>query len=306
MAVPMSYGLFFTIYSVTMILGVFVGVLLIIGWKDISWRKALRSARENAGYLCVLIALPLLIQLQGLVERLMGIEPDSAAEIIYTTWIFNFTGNAVAILQDRLDYRILADASMLVYAWVFTFLLYFVPILLLAKDDGPLFKKYTLAMVFNYIVLIPFYVLFPVTVSGSYPDAGITPLLYVDTHWGRMVTSVDPLDNDFPSGHVSMVATALLIFASAGREYRKFYYFLLGSTIAIVFAVIYLGVHWPADVVAGFALALGAVWFAGLERVQRTADRMFRRLEDLFASVRRTPAPPGDADAAPSTTREMD
>lgn len=288
---PMSYGLFFTIYSVTMIVGIFIGVLLIVGWRDISWRKALRSVRANLGYLIVLIALPLLIQLQGLLERLMGIEPDASAEITYTTWIFNFTGNAVAILQDRLDYRILADASMLVYAWVFTFLLYFTPILLLVKDDRPIFKKYTLAMVFNYIVLIPFYVMFPVTVSGSYPEAGITPLLYVDTHWGKMVTSVDPLDNDFPSGHVSMVATTLLIFASAGREYRRFYQFLVGATVAIVFSVVYLGVHWPADVVAGFVLALGAVWFAGLERVQRVADRAFAWLENVLVRARPEPDP---------------
>jgi membrane-associated phospholipid phosphatase len=91
-----------------------------------------------------------------------------------------------------------------------------------------------------------------------------------------MVTSVDPLNNDFPSGHVSLSTTTFLVFAYAESRYRKFSYFLGGSTIAVIFAVLYLGVHWPADVFAGFLVAVGATVAARSDRVQMTIDRYVR------------------------------
>jgi hypothetical protein len=91
-----------------------------------------------------------------------------------------------------------------------------------------------------------------------------------------MVTSVDPLNNDFPSGHVSLSVTPFLIFAYGGTQYRKMAYFLGATTVAIVFSVLYLGVHWPADVFAGFILGVAAVVAARSERVQMTIDRYVR------------------------------
>jgi membrane-associated phospholipid phosphatase len=133
-------------------------------------------------------------------------------------------------------------------------------------------------LLFNYLVLIPFYLFFPVTVTGFYSESGLTPLLYINTNWGRVVTSVDPLNNDFPSGHVSIILTTLLVLACAGWDRRGYLYFLAASLIGIVFAVLYLGVHWLADVFAGLALAVGATMLAGNAKVQMAVDRRVRRL----------------------------
>jgi len=268
--------LFFAAYSITMLVGVFVGVLLSIGWKDISWRKALLSAKYNAVYLIIIAALPLFIQGQDLLEARFARPGEATREVIYTHWIFSLSGGAVRILQDRLDYAILHDLFCIVYAWLFTYLIYFAPVLLVSADDRVNLRKYAIAMMFNYLILVPFYLLFPVSVSGSYPDSGITPTLYTNTYWGKMVTSVDPLNNDFPSGHVSLAVTTLLIFAFARKNYRSVYYFLIFTTCAVVFAVLYLGVHWPADVVAGFLVAVFAVAAANNERIQMTIDRYVR------------------------------
>ena len=272
----LSYPVFFAVYSITMVIGIFFGLLLSIGWKNMYWRKALRSAKYNAVYIILIAVFPLFIQGQDLIEAHFAGPGESSREVVYTHWIFSLSGGAIKILQDRLDYRILVDFFSIVYAWLFTFLLYFAPILLITMDDRANLRKYAIAMMFNYVILTPFYALFPVSVSGSDPNLGITPLLYVNPHWGKMVTSVDPLNNDFPSGHVSLAVTTLLIFAYGGREYKRVYYFLIFATVSIVFSVLYLGVHWPADVFAGFLVAVFAFVVAGSERVQMTIDRYVR------------------------------
>jgi len=114
-----------------------------------------------------------------------------------------------------------------------------------------------------------------------------------------MVLGIDPLDNDFPSGHVSLSVTTFLVFAAAGFEYRKLAYFFGCSTVAIAFAVLYLGVHWPPDVYAGFLVGVVAFVLSGTEKLQMTIDRWVRSaskrifgdsVEEEFSSP---PAGPG-------------
>lgn len=290
----LSYSMFFALYSITMLVGVCLAVVLFLGWKNISWRRALQSAKYNAVYIVIIAVFPLFIQLQDVLEAHLAGPGESTREVTYTHWIFSLSGGAIRILQDRLDYVILKDFFCIVYAWLFTFLIYFAPVLLITADDRANLRKYAIAMMFNYIVLVPFYALFPVSVSGSSPESGITPLLYIDTHWGRMVTSVDPLNNDFPSGHVSLAATTMLIFAYGGQRYRAVYYFVMFTTIAVVFAVLFLGVHWPADVFAGFLVAVFAVVAANSERIQMTIDRYVRAVNDRIFKPKldRGPSPP--------------
>jgi membrane-associated phospholipid phosphatase len=273
---PLSYPLFIAAYALSMVVGIFVGLLFFIGWKDLWWRKALASARFNIAYVLLLVALPL----TTLVENAIRDPEEATNEVVYTNWIFSISGNAIRTLQDRLDYQIVVDVSVVVYVWLFTFILYFTPILLLCLDDRLTIRRYSVAMLFNYLVLVPFYILFPVTVTGFYAESGLTPLLYINTNWGRVVTSVDPLNNDFPSGHVSIVLTTLLVLMSAGWDRRGYVYFLAASVIGVVFVVLYLGVHWLADVFGGLVLAVGATMLASNEKVQMTVDRYVRKLSE--------------------------
>lgn len=273
----LSYAAFFTIYSISTVLACFAGVLIVVGWKNMSLRNTLLSLRYNAVYIILLAAFPLVIQIQDIAERAVTGPGEVLKEIHYTNWIFSVAGSAVAVLQDRLNYAIVTDLFAIAYVWVFTFLTYFAPILLLSKDDRTTLRTYAIAVILNYVVLTPFYLLFPVSVTSSHVAAEMTPLLYADPHWGKMVTSVDPLNNDFPSGHVSLSTTTFLVFVYAGTQYRRFSYFLGGATVAIVFAVLYLGIHWPADVFAGFVVAVAATVAARSDKVQMTVDRYVRR-----------------------------
>ena len=74
--------------------------------------------------------------------------------------------------------------------------------------------------------------------------------------------------HSFPSGHSTLAAATLLslaaLVASLERTRRaKIYDFVLAIliTFAVGFSRIYLGVHWPSDVLAGWAL--GSMWALG-------------------------------------------
>jgi membrane-associated phospholipid phosphatase len=274
-----SYSVFIAIYAVSVVVGIVAGLIVMVGWRNLSLRRIAESARYNLVYIAIIAGAPLLV----LIEHAVASVEQNSKEVIYTNWLFSISGNAIRNLQDRLDYQLLADFSILVYVWVFAFIIYFTPILILALDDRLTFRRYAIAMLFNYLVLLPFYIFFPVTVTGFYADSGMTPLLYIDTNWGRVVTSIDPLNNDFPSAHVSLVVTALLILISAGVDYRRYYYFVACAAVGITFSVLYLGVHWLADVFAGFVLAIGAYVFSGNERVQMTFDRYVRTLSSMLS-----------------------
>ncbi|UCE91381.1 MAG: phosphatase PAP2 family protein [Methanobacteriota archaeon] len=279
---PISYTAFIALYVASAVAGIAAALAVIVGWRGVSMSRFTASVRYNLLYILILGGAPLLL----LLEHAFVSPSTDSKEIIYTNWLFSAGGGAIRILQDRLDYQVVADFSILVYVWVYTFILYFTPILILVLDDRATFRRYSIAMLFNYVVLLPFYLFFPVTVTGFYAESGMTPLLYIDTNWGRMVTSVDPLNNDFPSAHVSLIVTALFVLVSAGTDYRRYYYFVACSAIGITFSVLYLGVHWLADVFAGFVLAIGAYVVSGNGRVQMTFDRYVRRLSDRFASAK--------------------
>ena len=294
----LSYPVFFLAYAAAMVVATMVGLLLLVGWKDMWWRKSLISLKYNAVYVMLIAALPLIMLLQDLVVRHLLGPGMISREIQYTNWIFSLSGGVVTLLQDRLNYSILTSFFIVMYAWVFTFIVYFAPLLLLVRDDRLMLRKYAIAIILTYIIIMPFYALFPVSVTSSVSDAQMAPLLYADPHWGRLVTSIDPLDNDFPSGHVSLTVTTFLVFASGGIVYRKFAYFLGAATLSIVFAVLYLGIHWPADVFAGFLVAIAATVAARTDRIQMTIDRWVRYVSERILKIR--PIELSEKDAKPT------
>jgi len=288
----LSYAAFVAAFFISLAVAVVLGTIVVVRWRNLFIRDALMSFRYNWLYVVLIILFPITVKL---IEYLQGRISDPANrfdEVVYTNWIFNISGGAIRILQDRLNSRLLTDLFIVVYVWLFAYLSAFPSVLLFAKDDRPLMRRYAIAMLFNGLILTPFYAFFPVSVTGSHPESGMTPLLYISVDWGRMVLSIDPLDNDFPSGHVSIALTTFLVFALAGVEYRKVAYFFGGATAAIVFAVLYLGIHWPPDVYAGFLVGVAATALSGVVRIQMAIDRQIRSISEKVFGVRPDEVPP--------------
>ncbi len=288
----LTYGEFFAIYVASLVLATLIGLLVLVGWKDIWLEKMVRSLRYNAVYIGILAAFPLIIEFHDVLLGRPSGAGELAKEVRYTNWIFDLSGGVVQILQSWLNYGILTDFFIIIYAWLFYFLIYFSPVLLLVKDDRLTLRTYAIAFIITYVILALFYAFFPVSVTSSYSGTGVVPILYVNSYWGRMITNIDPLNNDFPSGHVSLSMTALLVFATSGLAYRKFAYFLAATTVATVIAVLYLGIHWPADVFAGFLVGIFAVVAARSDKVQMTIDRWIRALSDRILTPQHEPAKP--------------
>lgn len=93
--------------------------------------------------------------------------------------------------------------------------------------------------------------------------------------------------NSFPSGHsansaIVYLTVATLLFPLVRR--RRARLFVVGATMAIVGLIglsrVYLGVHWPSDVLAGWIF--GALWALGWWRVEL---RLFRRQRSRAAAL---------------------
>lgn len=94
---------------------------------------------------------------------------------------------------------------------------------------------------------------------------------------------VDHLDRtftlSFPSGHATMSMLALLTLAAIASRFvpsRSFRVYAVLSAIIVSMLIgisrVYLGVHWPSDVVAGWALGIGwagTTWLAADAITQR-------------------------------------
>jgi len=93
----------------------------------------------------------------------------------------------------------------------------------------------------------------------------------------------------FPSGHVTNNATVALILTFFFRRWGWLYFVI---TAAIAWSRVYLGAHWPSDVLATFFLAVGetALLLALLEVLYRKATA--RWAPEFFA---RHPRLVGDA-----------
>jgi len=81
----------------------------------------------------------------------------------------------------------------------------------------------------------------------------------------------------FPSGHslFSMVLYGLIAYMVLGRRGRRLRHVLVGiAAVAVVIGIglsrIYLGMHWPTDVLAGYLT--GAVWLCAVVLIDQVAN----------------------------------
>jgi undecaprenyl-diphosphatase len=115
-----------------------------------------------------------------------------------------------------------------------------------------------------------------------------------------------PADPSFPSGHAALAAVVyltlgLLMARTMPRRRLKVYVVALAVALALAVGVsrLYLGVHWPSDVLAGWTL--GGLWALGCWQAERRLQR--RGLVERSAFVRRPrravneqPAPVAEAE----------
>ena len=198
-----------------------------------------------------------------------------------TAYIEHIEGGLVVGFQS-ISTPVLTYLMTFVYLVLFSSIMIFTFLVLAYTEQTAALKRFSLVFSLNYLIAFPFYLLFPVTVTGyALPD--VQPLMY-ELHplIYASITTVDPLDNCFPSLHAALVFSALLIIY--GTNLRRYRIFLTFAFPTVVFATLYLGVHWVIDIVAGMALSVFTLQIADHygERILRYANVAAVRIERLI------------------------
>lgn len=120
--------------------------------------------------------------------------------------------------------------------------------------------------------------LFAVTVILAQVSSEILKLVYERPRPELVPHGSYVYSNSFPSGHSTVAAATYLALATviASLEPRRAtkvlaYALAIGLVVMIGFSRVYLGVHWPSDVLAGWSLGAGWALLAwiGLNRFTR-------------------------------------
>jgi len=210
-----------------------------------------------------------LVRLQDVISETVGIPAGQ----YYARYIMIIEGNKVSLIQE-LATPLLTYISGFFYLLMFPFLLVFTFLLLLYLQRYRATQEFVVAFILIYIVAFPFYVLFPVQVTG-YTLACVTPLLYnMSPIIAQGVRIVDPtLNNCFPSLHAALSIMAMLVVLH-NVDSRRYRIFSVVATVVILFTILYLGIHWITDMIGGILLAVACCFVA------------FRYSDTLFASYR--------------------
>ncbi|HWQ47848.1 MAG TPA: phosphatase PAP2 family protein [Methanosarcina sp.] len=193
----------------------------------------------------------ILMDSQRDISNFLGLSPS----LNYDRYMLMLEGTKVSYFQSLAN-PMLTYFCGVVYLLGFPFLLIFTFILFLFSQNDEALKEYATTFMLIYMVAYVFYIFFPVNVTG-YVLPGMIPLLYqLNPAILRIAMICSPgLNNCFPSLHaaLSVMATIFILFKTDLRRYKVF---AIGTTIFILFSILYLGIHWITDMIGGIILAL--------------------------------------------------
>lgn len=177
-----------------------------------------------------------------------------------TQYIYLFEGNITPLVQQWLKHDGLTFVTTFFYVIVFTVMMFASLFVYHHERDRRSLYALLYGIGLNYVIAIPFFLFVPVNETWSI-HPGVSPLyLTVYPLFEEQYRFFSGLDNSFPSLHTSISLT-LATIAYRSRNTR-FAWIAVVSAVIILFSVIYLGIHWYADVIAGIVLASITTSFA--------------------------------------------
>jgi membrane-associated phospholipid phosphatase len=180
------------------------------------------------------------------VEKRMPARPD------FTPFVSRLDGNFVAFVQHTFYHPWLTYAASYAYVVIF-------PVLMIASigiythtKQTKLYFAVCYALMFNYMVAIPFYLFFPVNEVWAYLPQVRFLMLDVFPRFEAEYRPLSGLNNCFPSLHTSIsVSMALIALKSNNVFWRRF---SVAAAAFIIFSIFYLGIHWMFDMCGGLLL----------------------------------------------------
>ena len=108
------------------------------------------------------------------------------------------------------------------------------------------------------ILLVSFTIIIPLNITIKDLVGRDRPLVHDEEYANN--TLIPPPDKSYPSGHASLVsagAVAVLLFFNCTRSQKLISLLLVVEAGMVCVSRLYLGVHYPSDVVAGILLGSG-------------------------------------------------
>jgi membrane-associated phospholipid phosphatase len=159
---------------------------------------------------------------------------------------FHDVTNRIAVYGFSLSYFLLFPLIALGTAWT-----------LARRPEIQPYRVLCLAVAVDYLLSLPFYILFPLPERWAFPESGA--MLLSDLWTSRLIEAVRPisaLDNCFPSSHVSLTVVIVLTCWIYRVRFRGS---LLALGLTVILATFVLGIHWIPDIIAGLAVGVLSV-----------------------------------------------
>lgn len=246
--------------EVAVVVTIATGITLWVVVGPALLRERIRDlrARVHEGLGAIALVLGVLV-----VNRFVGpIVPELswAIGIPITDTIFRIEGSFVAWLQGYAD-PLLTAYFAFAYVHLHIFLLTSPLVVYLFAEDSRAIRVTGIAYAVNYGLGILCYVLFIAYGPRNYLVGEVDSLLYTTYPSLRLLTQQANVNtNAFPSLHTSMAVTVALVGVWTRDQFPRFPIIAIPTTVSIVIATMYLGLHWLLDVIAGIVLAALAVW----------------------------------------------
>lgn len=150
----------------------------------------------------------------------------------------------------------------LVYLYGYAFLVVFPVVAYWLHEEPDPLRRTIVAFAANYALGLVIYTLF-ISYGPRNLLATVEPLLYEAYPQVQLLTStVNANTNVFPSLHASLSITVLLLAARTRTRYPAWFLVCVPLAASVLFATMYLGIHWAVDVVAGALVAVLSVRIA--------------------------------------------
>jgi len=137
------------------------------------------------------------------------------------------------------------------------------------REELAPFRVLCLAVTADYLVSLPWFVMFPVPERWAYPESNA--ILLSDQWSSTLINSIRPIsaiNNSFPSTHVSL---SVIIIIISWLFHVRFRSAMTALAMMVIAATFVLGIHWLADIVGGVGVGFLSVAIAW--RLTDTSER---------------------------------
>lgn len=198
------------------------------------------------------------------VDRILMANTDGMLNM--TPWIYTIEGDMVLWVQETFISDWLTALMTHFYVVGFMVICYVSVFYFAYFDDRYMADRISLAIFWVYTLAIPFYLFFNVHVTGNYIPEMKTLAYNHSPEINDWFSRIDPFTNGMPSLHIAFPFAIWLCLHrfDSDERWKNYRIILLWYTILTAFCIVYLGIHWFADIIGGMIVAAIAVQIASV------------------------------------------